>query len=103
MTLNIWLTSVVLRGKIMEIKLNIRQVVWYRNKNGLIEKGEIIKITLSANGDHSYILNYAVKPLVPFAFTRESVEYPECDLYASAEELKKALIEEIDRQIKDLL
>ena len=87
----------------MEIKLNIRQVVWYRNKNGLIEKGEIIKITISANGDHSYILNYTVRPLTPFTLNRESADYAECDLYASAEELKKALIEEIDREIKDLL
>ena len=87
----------------MVIKWNIRQVVWYKNKNGLIEKGEIIRITIIENGDRSYILNYTVRPLTPFTLNRKSAEYAECELYASAEELKKALIEEIDRQIEDLL
>ena len=87
----------------METKLNISQVVWYRNKKGLIEKGKIIRITICENGDNSYSLVYTVSPLVPFMLGREDVEYAECDLYTSAEELKKALVKEIDRQIKDLL
>ena len=87
----------------MEIKWNINQVVWYKNKNGLAEKGKIVRITIIESGEHSYILNYTVRPLIPFVFGLKDAEYAECELYASAEALKQALIEEIDKQIEDLL